>query len=506
MLGALSTNRNYGGCCDQIRPYIAIVEPTSEQVVTTTGGSGAGDIDFDNLTVNSLVANTIQSGTISTNQLATSIIFSFSVPVSNDVDFFGSNANNFLRWDSSENTLYLENSVFKTSSCFLFLNNPADETPPTEPDRDNGIVFKWRDNVVDEDKTAFFGFIDQGQRFRFIPNVTVDADNCEITPNGQDNGDFEVQDIYLRNIIGTTDDMDILVNGEIDIGMDTIILDATSGITFSVENGNMSTDVGGDIITKVTSGNYTVDIDGGVNNDIIFDNTNGKFTVTTGSAEADAINLSTTNGGILIDNNSDTEILELRSASSALIATGATVEATVDETNGLSVNKPKEDYLQWISYNDFDSFSNTIWASTRDEHIQVGSSSYFWLKDVVADTAIIATNIRLPVRATTDKGTRLKSIYVAYEVRDQALLSIAPVLTLTTFSSAAPTNAPVSTDIAITNNLGLSIDYHYDEIIIDSPVFVNTESNIILELSIESDALTLLRFYGIHLSFDVNHT
>ncbi len=498
MLGALSTNRNFNNCCNRIRPYIAIIEPFTETSETNGGGGGgnAGDIDFDNLTVNSLIANTIQSGIISTTVLSASRISTFQVPVNNDVTFFGSSVSSSMRWASSENVLYLENSDFKTSACFLYLNNPSNETPPTTPDIDIGTLFKWRDSVALEDKQAFIGYKGDTERFRFIPNVSVN--DCVVTPVGQENGDFEVQDIYLRGIVATEDDLTITVNDELGIVANNFNVDIATNITFASTSGDMLTSVGGDITTELT-GTYGVSITGGANETLTIDNQNGIVNIISGSSDANAIALTTTFGGISASADSS---IDMTSNTNISMTTG-TVQANVDETNGLTVNKSKDDYLRWISYKDFDAFSG-LWTSRRD--LDAGVPYYYWEKDIIADVSQIFATIDLSSRLSIDKGYQLTGIYVVYEIRVETLNSITPLINSTTFNPNAPTATPTRTNIPFTGTLGTSIDYHYELITLDTPQFINTNSQLSIEFTIDSAATSEFKFLGIHLAYNRNDT
>ena len=67
-LSAVSTNRNYINCCDDIRPFIVSVETTT---VAATGAAATvtADVDIgdiDELTLQTLIANEITASSITT--------------------------------------------------------------------------------------------------------------------------------------------------------------------------------------------------------------------------------------------------------------------------------------------------------------------------------------------------------------------------------------------------------------------------------------------------------
>lgn len=519
MLAALSTNRNYTSCCDDLRPFIVSVDPT--EPITTTGTVTTGIIqieEINDLTVTTLTASTIVASSITTFEFTTTFISNFTVKSGDDVKFVGTTSNNFLLWDSSRDTLYLENSTLKTSECFIYLNNPSDENPlnNTFADRDNGILFKYFDNNLGigatTEKLGFFGFKDDTERFTFIPNVSISG--CIATSITEPKGDLDVKDIYLRNIVNEdiSQDMGITSAADINMAADDLSINLTSGMTvntastvsFDVDGGDFNLDITGDFNIDVHDNDLDILVDGDIADTITVENIFGTIDIISGSTSAQAIHLNTASGGILLNNDSTTENIELNSAANIVLTTG-TVITQIDETNGLTVNKRKTDYLQWIPYYKFDAFSG-FWFSTRTTP---SNPLHFWRKDATAETARIYADFEVSSRTTTDKGFQLTSIFFAYTIGTAAITSITPTITLKSFNPAVPGEGPTLLNITFTDvNLasGTAIGEHYRSVNITTPFFLISEGVINTEISIITASTSVFDFHGVHLKFDRNNT
>ena len=464
-LSALSTNRNYVNCCDDIRPFLSIVETGDTPTTTAAASGGTVDIDIgdiDELNVSLINANIVNANTMNTNTLNTSFISSFTVDSGDDVVFRGVSSINQMFWDSSRNTLYLQEAFLKTSECYIYLNNDSSENPLgiTQANRDNGILFKWFDDSpgigATEEKLGFFGFIDEKERFRFIPNV--DASGHNIVSITQANGDFEMQDAYVRSVINenVSDNLGISSVTDVNVQADDINLTSLTNTTINSVGGdvNISTD-GGDVNIDVT-GNYNKTVYNGVidilvngdeNDDITIENTLGTIDILSGSTSSQAIFLNTNNGGILIENESSNEDIIIKSSNSVQLTTTGSTVAEFNETDGLTVNRRKTDYLQWVPYYKFDAFSG-IWISNRSTP---SNPLHFWQKDAAAETTRIYADFEVSSRTTTDKGFQLTSIFFAYNITTAAITSITPTITLKEFNPAIPGAAPTLTNIAFTD-------------------------------------------------------
>ena len=220
------------------------IEGIKQGLISGRGPTGvaAAAIDIaevDDLSVNTLTAGTIVASAISTFEFTTTFISNFAVKSGDDVQFVGSTSDNFFLWDSSLDTLYLENATLKTSDCFIHLNNPSDENLLTssEADRDNGIIFRYFDNSpgigASESKEGFFGYKDDSERFTFIPNVAVG--DCIVTAITEPVGDFEMKDVFLRNVVNEDGTRNMGITSASNINMAALNLDvtATTDITLS---------------------------------------------------------------------------------------------------------------------------------------------------------------------------------------------------------------------------------------------------------------------------------
>jgi len=518
-LSALSTNRNYVNCCDDIRPFISTVETTTAATTGAIANVAATEIDLediDELTLQTLIANEITASTITTFTLTTTNISSFTVQTGNDVNFIGSNNDNQFIWDSSRDTLYVD-GFLKTRDCLVYLNNAQDESPLdiSDANRDAGVAFKWYDDNTSEEKLGYFGFKDNTERFTFIPNVNVNIADCTVSAITQDNGDFEMRDIYARNIINedigrnlgisSVDNINIVAdNINLTTSVDTTILSTAGDVNVVTTAGNLNLDITGNTTIDIKEGVFDILVDGDENDGIIIESTQGTVDILTASTSAQAIYLHTDSGGILIDNDSPDKDTIIQTGNNIQLSTTGTTVALFNETDGLTVNKPKTDYLQWIPYYKFDAFSG-FWFSNRSTP---SNPLHFWRKEAVAETARIYADFEVSSRTTTDKGYQLTSIFFAYNITGASITSITPTITLKSFNPAVPGEGPTLLNLASTDvNLtaGTAINEHYRSIDITTPFFLNSEGVINVELEIVTGASSVFEFYGCHLKFDRNH-
>ena len=517
-LSAVSTNRNYVNCCDDIRPFIVSVDSTTvstTSTTTTTGGTTTIDItEVEELTVQNLIASEATIQSLTAFEITTTFISDFSVQSGDDVQFFGDSSQNRFFWDSSLNTLYIDGN-FKTRNCVIWLNNDSSEAAlgVSDANRDAGVLFKWYDDNDSTQKLGYFGFKDTTGRFTFIPNASFDQGNCVVNGITQDNGDIEVQDLYTRNIVnedvgrnmGITSITDINVEGDnlnLTSSVDTNIVAATD-INMTTQSGSISMDVtGGNVNMNINNGVLDIYVDGDETDNITIENTQGTIDILTASTSSQAINIATESGGILIENNSLDQDIVIKSTNNIQLSTTGTTVANFNE-DGLTVNKPKDDYLQWVPYYNFD-VDGGIWITTRTTP---SNPLQFWRKDAAAETVRIFTDIDVSSRTTTDKGYRLNSIYFAYNITGAAITSITPTITLKEFNPAVPSGAITLTNISFTDvNLaaGTTINEHYRSVDITTPFFLNTEGVLNIEVELVTTGSAVFEFRGIHLSFDRN--
>jgi hypothetical protein len=519
MLSALNTNRNYNSCCvDDLRPYIVSVDPNTVSTTstdnTTTSETIVDITEVDELTVETLIVNQATIQSLTTFELTTTFISDFSVQSGDDVQFFGDNSENRFFWDSSLNTLYMDGN-FKTRNCVIWLNNDSSESPLgiSNANVDAGVLFKWYDDNESTEKLGYFGFKDTTERFTFIPNASFDQGNCVVSGITQENGDIEMRDLYIRNVINEDIGRDLGITSITNINMNADNLNLTSTVDTNINSSsdiNMTTS-SGSISMDITSGNMNINVNDGVidilvdgdeTDNITIENTQGTIDILTASTSSQAINIATESGGILIENNSLDQDIIIKSTNNIQLSTTGTTIANFNE-DGITVNVPKEDYLQWITYHNFD-VDGGIWTTTRTTPT---NPLHFWRKDAAAETVRIFGDIDLSSRTTINKGYRLNRIYFSYSISSEAITSITPIITLKEFNPAVPTAAISLTNIAFTDiNLaaGTSINEHYRAIDITTPFFLNTEGVLNIEIELVTPALAIFDFRGVHLSFDRN--
>ena len=517
-LSALSTNRNYVNCCDDFRPYITSVDTTTAATTQAAIDTAATEIDLediDELTLQTLIANEITASSITTFTLTTTNISSFTVQSGNDVNFIGTGNENQFIWDSSRDTLYVDGR-FKTRDCFIYLNNPQSEAALdiSDANRDTGVVFKWYDDNTSEEKLGFYGYKDDIERFTFIPNVNINTADCTVSPITQDNGDFEMRDIYARNIINEEIGRNLGISSADDINIAADNINLTSSVDINLTSngdvniitpaGNVNLDVTGNTTLDIKNGVLDILVDGDENDNITIESTQGTVDILTASTSAQAIYLHTDSGGILIDNDSPDKDTIIQTGNNIQLSTTGSTVALFNETNGFTVNKAKTDYLQWVPYYKFDAFSG-FWFSNRSTP---SNPLHFWRKEAAAETSRIYADFEISSRTTTDKGYQLTSIFFAYNITGGAITSITPTITLKAFNPAVPGAGPSLTNVPLTDvNLtaGTAINQHYRSVDITTPFFLNSEGVINVELEIVTGASSVFEFYGCHLQFDQNH-
>ena len=540
-LSAISTNRSYGNCCDDIRPFIVSVADTaavastiSSAVSTTTTTVVTGDITTELITVTQLNAETIVTTTLSASTITTTLlnvgtISGFTVNTGNDVTFTGVTSIDKFFWDSSKSTLFIDGD-FKTRDPFITLCRESDENDPTivDANKDKGILFHWFDDSVTSAKLGFFGFDESTRRFMFNSDIVDPVTNDIVVGTGVSYGDIQASTFYAEGLINEdTSVVQLTISSATDISMraeDNVILVAEDDFTIKTINtagdiniitqdGDLNLDVTGEMTLDVTDGGLDILVNGISTDTITVENSAGTIDLlTVASTDKEAISLVTQNGGILLDSNSlgitmnSTADIDIVATNSLNVTVAGTASLTFDDTNGLVSNKEKTDYLHWVPYYKFDADTG-FWFSNRSVP---SNPVHSWVKDAAAETAIIFSDLDISSRTTTDKGYKLNSIFFAYKITGQALTSISAVLTEKTFDPTTPTAGVSLTDIPIsdgTNGLstGTTINDHYLSVDVDTPAYLNDESVLNLELRIVSQASSVVEFYGVHLSFARNN-
>jgi hypothetical protein len=541
MLSAISTNRSYGNCCDDIRPFIVSVEDTavisstiSSATTTVSGGAETGDdittelITVTQLNAETIVTSTLTSSSVTTTILNVSTISGFTVNSGDDVTFTGATTIDKFFWDSSKSTLFIDGD-FKTRDPFITLCRESNENDPTIADvnKDKGILFHWYDDDASLAKKGFFGFDESTRRFMFNSNIVDPVTDDIVVGVGVSYGDIQANAFYAEKLINDdttvaslgissiTDlniraEDNVTITAEDDLTIQTI--NAAGDINIATNNGDLNIDITGETTLDITNGGLDILVDGLSTDAITIENNDGVIDIlTVTSTDKEAISLVTQNGGILLDSNSlgitanSTSDIDMIVTDSFNVTANSSALLSFDDTNGLVTNKEKTDYLHWVPYYKWD-VSVGFWFTNRSVP---SNPVHSWIKDAAAETAIIFSDLDISSRTTTDKGYKLNSIFFAYKVTGQALTSISAVLTEKTFDPTTPTAGVSLTNIPVsdgTNGLstGTAINDHYLSVNIDTPTYLNDESVLNLELRIVSQASSVFEFYGVHLSFARN--
>ena len=542
-LSAISTNRSYGNCCDDIRPFIVSVEDTAVIASTVgsavvSGGGGGGAIIGDEIvaeliTVTQLNAETILTTILTATSatigiLTVTTISGFTVNSGDDVTFVGVTTDDKFFWDSSKSTLFIDGD-FKTRDPFITLCRQSNENDPTiaDADKDKGILFHWYDDDASLAKKGFFGFDESTRRFMFNSNIVDPVTNDIIVGVGVSYGDIQANTFYGNTLVnedlnqpslGISSATDLNIRAEDNMSItaedDLTIQTINNGgdINITTNDGDFNLDITGEMTLDVTNGGLDILVNGLSTDAITIENNDGVIDIlTVTSTDAEAISLTTQNGGILLnasigitmDSANDIDIVPTNSFN--VTTAGGSALLSFDDTDGLTTNKEKTDYLHWVPYYKFDA-SVGFWFTTR---AVPSNPIHSWIKDAAAETAIIFSDLDISSRTTTDKGYKLNSIFFAYKITGQALTSITAILTEKTFDPTTPTAGVTLTDIPVsdgTNGLstGTPINDHYLSVDIDTPAYLNDESVLNLELRIVSQAASVVEFYGVHLFFARN--
>ena len=476
-------------CCSQ-RPFPSTLSLTGE---TTTGGSqsttttiitgGGTDFTGDSLTGLILVeSENVQAITLNASQIITNIlnvntISSFSTTELSDITFLGSTSDNKIYWDATNNIFYVDGSL-KVSDSSITLNDDPDVGTLTSSDNeDKGFFFKWYDGASEQ--VGFMGFDISEERFKIYNTTSVTSG--AITSGTL--GDYQMNKVFTNNIE-------------------------------NFDNTNFDVNVnGGDLTTIVDGGDYFLGITGGTTDIINYTN---DINIRTELNTQNSLNLDSTNGGINLTSELNTVItsnndIEMTSTNNTLnvdnfsVVTNGGIGNTMsfDDTNGLLVSDPKTDYKKWFPYSKFD-FKNGIWSSIRE--LSGSNPVYYWSKDPVSETSYLNIDMTEAIREGSNKGLRITKIYFSYVIETDLLNSVNVIITKKTFDTLTQ-NITVS-DVPFTNdNLlsGITIDSHYRSIDITTPVFINDDSVISLELEFNTKTTTIVKFYGMMCYFDYNN-
>ena len=513
-----------------IRPYILTsvnTNNTQNALVNNLGiggtiGGGGFTGNLDNLTISSLTVEELEADSVTTFELSSQFLSTFAVRAGNDVTFFGTDNVNFkkLFWDSSESKLYIDGG-FNVQDGLIYIHKASDDRDIQQDnyDSDLGIVFKYYDTNYHGSKLGFFGFDGVSHRFSLKESIAI-QDDRKIIGDGTTQtllvANLEVNDLYVSRILqieNTTTSFNIeaqngndinIISGKdlnfygnnvnFNISSGYQLVNTSSNTSFLNTSGSLNLlTVTGDINLDVEYGNIDIITDGDSTNQLILQNTKGDIQILTGSTQNDSI-LIDTDGGIQID------------ISTNLSINTNTETLTFNSTDGLSSSVEKNNFIQWVSFYKFNTFSG-FYFTDREYTLNLGVTlpKHYWKKEKNNETSIIFTDVELSQNTISQKGAKLEEIYFGYKVEDNDINSILVRITKKTFNNITGVldviNIPFN-DINL--NSGITIGDHYRGIQITNPFFINDTGILNIEVEINTPSTSLFKFYGCNLKFSKN--
>ena len=347
--------------------------------------------------------------------------------------------------------------------------------------------------------------------------ITLNAKNggIKITSNSEDI-DICALDNSSVNICSNSENNDSITlnakNGGIDITSNSENIDICSNnASVNICSNNNESDA---IIINSSNGGIKMISNSEHDKDIDITAIDSSINLISNENVNDAIRIQSLDGGILMESKSEDIHLSTFDAkvqvTSDIIAINAhdnTNLLSLDTINGIQSDLYKTDYRTWIPYIRFDPGNYGIWLSERS--IISGSNSiYYWKKQPKSEISYISCDINECIRSTMNKGFKLTKLLFSYKIENSDINSIIPTITKKTFNSNNPNSSITITNIPYSdNNLnnGIFIGDHYRSISISSPFYINDESILTIELTIDTNNTSLFKFYGMFLEFHQNH-
>jgi len=525
-----------------IRPYILTSVNTNNvsnlqtyaagfgSTTVISGGSGIGLGDITSLTLERLEVEELEVTNLTSFEMSTEFLSSFTVRAGGDVRFFGVDDNGFNKffWDSSESTQYIDGKLLVKEPLFkLHIDSNNSAISQDKYDNDIGVYFKYYDQVFHGDKYGFFGFDGVSHRFSLKESIFALEDR-KIIGDGTNQSliiaNMEANNIYVSGIqqIETSqvdfniqsrenNDINIISGKDLNFYGENVNFNISSGYQLVNNNSNTSflnsngdinlQTVTGDVNLDVEDGNIDIKVDGSNLNQLIVQNTLGDIQILSGSQNDDSI-LIDTDGGIQID-VSDKLNINLTQSGESL---------SFNSSNGLVSTIEKTDYNQWISFYKFNTFSG-FYLTDRDYTVDLGVTlpKHYWKKEKNNEKSIIFTDVEISNRESSNKGYKLKQVGFGYRVEDADLNSILVRITYKKFDIVNPpvnnyqlnvTNIAYN-DINLTTSLTQGTD-HYGYVEITNPVYINNGNILNIELEIDTPSNSLFKFYGCNLKFSRN--
>ena len=537
---------------------------TAKNTKLQSAGLGSvNDLGLDEAFIENLIANKIKNKVLITNRIETFEInvqksSGFIIDCDEDVIYNGiCDTNDKFFWNGSTSTLFIDGYLELRHECITI--NGSRILDESDGGKHVGVCFNYWDETDAQQEAGFFGFDPDEQCFKYLLDVSTDENGYKTgTPGNICTNTFVAENLVNNDEndlnITSTQSLDITVSESTNIisssytnqtstgmilsntGEDGINILTSSGpmeitstdaeMNITTTNDNMQICVeGGDldicvsgvdgedmnitsynesqiniisnkdstqaILIDATEGGIDIISGGTEGEDINVYNTGGSVHIQSDEAVADAVCLKAPNGGICMEGDTNID--------GDLTLTGDLVTLNSDFTvNGAE----KTDYRRWFPYKTFDVMCG-YWQTYRAT--VSGSPIFYWKKIPKEEVTYISIDIDQQQRTTSDKGYKLDKIYFAYEVENAALNAFTPIITLKTFDETNPGNSVTLSNITYTDiNLttaGLAVDEHYRGIQIDNPFYVNSDSVVNVEITLDTPATAGLNFYGMMIQF-----
>lgn len=165
----------------------------------------------------------------------------------------------------------------------------------------------------------------------------------------------------------------------------------------------------------------------------------------------------------------------------------------------LTSTTDKVDYKLFLGAEKVFKASAGTWTLTRN-----AQGDYSLDHTVANDTAILSIDATEAIRTNTNKGYKLTSIAVAYSIATNALDAHSVTVAHIVYAN---NSAVAVTNMALTGSLATATQAqpYLSSITINSPVFLNNAAQrMIVELTVDNNASSVYKFYGLNLGFSRN--
>lgn len=161
-----------------------------------------------------------------------------------------------------------------------------------------------------------------------------------------------------------------------------------------------------------------------------------------------------------------------------------------------TVEHVRTDLVRFLGLKDVLNYSAGTWTTTR-----IAAGDYVKRKTAGDNTTVIGIDITEILKTSSDKGLKLTSFDVIFRNTTADLDAHSVALKKVSYTdSAAVTIAAV----ALTGTLGIGqdADPQIDNVVVDTPVFNNTDdSKYVMEITVDAAATSVYDFIGVMLKF-----